>query len=225
MGKFVIVDGIDGSGKGAVMDAFREWTEEKELSSIDVSEYCRKHETFPDISEYDVVFSKEPTQNYVGRAISEEFIKDRSYSVTSTAWAFALDREILYKKVIIPALKADKFIFQERGITTSLVYQPVQGRITLKELIGIPGNRLAIKNQPDLVIVTKVEPKVVIQRMRVSGKLGSDRFSELNFQRKIDQRYSSPWLRKVFSDKIRYIDTNPPNTVSDTKKKAIEYAF
>jgi thymidylate kinase len=230
MGGFVIVDGIDGSGKGVILQAFRDWVESKNLKSLDLREFCKENRRYPEpdeVEKYDVLFSSEPSYGYVGRAISEEIIKNnkRDYSVLSTAWAFALDREILYNRVIIPALKQDKYIFQERGVITSLVYQPVQGRIAFKQLIQMPGNRLALKYSPDLLFIARVEPKTVIERMKAQGKLGEAIFKSIHFQRKIDQRYASVWLKQLyerFKTKIHYIDTNPPKEIKETQKEVRE---
>src|SRR3989338_6308418 len=145
---FVMVDGLDGSGKGAVVDALQRWAELKGMKVLDLRSYCREKNTFPEPEEiirYDAVVSAEPTFCYVGRAIREELLRatDRPYSAISLAHAFALDREILYKSVLIPAIKAGKYVFQERGISSSLVYQPVQEHIQLSELIRLSGNRTA----------------------------------------------------------------------------------
>ena len=42
MGGFVIVDGIDGSGKGVMMQSFREWAGEKSLRTLDLREYFKE---------------------------------------------------------------------------------------------------------------------------------------------------------------------------------------
>jgi thymidylate kinase len=68
----------------------------------------------------------------------------------TTAHAFALDRQILYNKFILPALKAGKTIIQERGVVSSLVYQPIQmENLTLRDLLNIDGNNIAIRNAPN----------------------------------------------------------------------------
>lgn len=230
MGGFVVVDGIDGSGKGVVMSVFRRWAEEQNLKILDLVEYCKKKKILPEPEEikyYDAIFSSEPSYAFMGRAITEEIIADnkRDYSVLSTAWAFALDREILYNRVLIPAIKQGKFIFQESGVVTSIVYQPVQGRIPLKEIVDMPGNKLALRYSPNLLIITKVEPKVVISRLRQHGKLEGAIFRKLNFLRKVDERYSSLWLKNLFERfqaKVHYIDTNPPKPIEETKREALD---
>jgi len=228
MGGFVLVDGMDGSGKGAIMDSYREWAKEKNLKVLELNEFCKEKGDLPepaDIAEYDVIFSSEPTYGPVGRTIVDEMIASnkREYSVITTSWAFALDREILYNRVIIPALKQNKLIIQERGVLTSLVYQPVQGRITLRELMDMPGNRLALKYAPNLLIITKVDPKVVIERLQTDNRIGQAIFHTLNFQRTIEERYNSIWLKSLFerfNTKLVYVDTNPPKTVEETRAEA-----
>lgn len=228
MGGLVIVDGMDGSGKGVIMDSYREWAKEKALKILELKDFCKEKGRLPEpeeISDYDVIISEEPSYGGMGREIVDEMIASnkRDYSVISTAWAFALDREILYNRVIIPALKQNKLILQERGVLTSLVYQPVQGRITLRELMEMPGNRLALKYAPNLLLVTKVDPKVVIERLQTDNRMGQAIFHTLNFQRTIEERYNSQWLKSLFerfNTRIVYVDTNPPKNVEETKLEA-----
>jgi thymidylate kinase len=230
MGGLVIVDGMDGSGKGVILDSYRDWARDKGLKILDLKEYCEEKGELPqpeDIEGYDVIFSSEPTYACVGRAISDEMIASnkRDYSAISTAWAFAIDREILYNRVIIPALKQNKLIIQERGVLTSLVYQPFQGRITLRELMEMPGNRLALKHAPNLLIILKVDPKVVIERLQTDNRIGAAIFHTLNFQRTIEERYSSAWLKSLFerfNTRMVYLDTNPPKTPEETKAEALK---
>ena len=130
-GKFLMVDGLDGSGKGVVIDALKDYFERKEMKIFDLRYYWKENNDIPgveEIKDYDVICSAEPTFSMVGKVIREELVRDnkRKYSGLSTAHAFALDREILYKKLLIPARAAGKIILQERGVVTSIVYQPIQ---------------------------------------------------------------------------------------------------
>jgi len=227
---FVMVDGMDGSGKGTIVDGLAEWAERKAMKILDVRKYCRDKNNFPTVEEIsgaDVVVSGEPTYCYVGKAIREELVRtsERRYSAWSLAQAFSLDREILYKRVIIPAVKAGKYVFQERGLTSSLVYQPVQERIQVSELLKLPGNRLAIQNAPSLLLIAKVSPETVVRRLDSRTKKDYSIFDNLAFQRKLDERYSSEWLRHLFEQhgsEVQYIDTNEPKSEEDTKKEAVE---
>ena len=177
---------------------------------------------------YDIIVNAEPTYSYLGIAIRDEIVKDnqRKYSGLTTAHAFALDREILYRKVLIPALEAGKTIIQERGVVSSFVYQPIQlERMNLQDIMNIPGNRLALKYAPSLLVITQVDPQVVIHRLRNRDKQDHAIFEKLVFQGQIANRYESEWLRKLFEGKgtkVVFLDTNYPKTVEDTKRAAIE---
>jgi dTMP kinase len=230
-GFFIMIDGLDGSGKGTVINALKEFLENNNKKVFDLREHWKKYNEIPELEEiekYDVICSSEPTFSGVGKVIREEIIRSnkRQYSGITTAYAFALDREILYKKLLIPAKKAGKIIIQERGITTSLVYQPVQNeKIVLNDIINLPGNQLAIKNSPDILIIVKVEPETVIERLSKREKKDHAIFENLMFQKKVQARFESDWLKKLFShykSKIIYLDTNPPSTVEDTKEKIIK---
>ena len=201
------------------------------MKIFDLREHCKQNISFPEfeeIKDYDVIANAEPTYSHVGRAIREEIVREgkRKYSGLTTAQAFALDREILYKKVIIPALENNKIVIQERGLVSSLVYQPVQlEKISLMDILNLPGNRLALKYAPNLLIITHVDPQVVIHRLRTRSKQDHAVFENLVFQRQIANRYESEWLTKLFEgkgSKVVFLDTNYPKTVEDTQKAAVE---
>ncbi|MBT4540657.1 deoxynucleoside kinase [Candidatus Woesearchaeota archaeon] len=230
-GKFIMIDGLDGSGKGTVIDALSDYLEIKGKKVFDLRKHCKEHMDFPEFSElleYDIIINAEPTYSHLGIAIRDEIVKDnqRKYSGLSTAHAFALDREILYRKVIIPALEAGKTIIQERGVVSSFVYQPIQlERMNLQDIMNIPGNRLALKYAPSLLVLTQVDPQVVIHRLKERTKKDHAIFEKLVFQRQVANRYESDWLKKLFESKgskVVFLDTNYPKTVEDTKKAAIE---
>ncbi|MGB9748986.1 MAG: dTMP kinase [Candidatus Woesearchaeota archaeon] len=229
-GIFIMVDGLDASGKSVIINAFKDWFFSKKMKVFSLKEYCEEHKTLPEpeeIENFDVIASNEPTDALVGKAIRDELIKknSREYSAATIAQAFSLDREILYKRIIIPALKQNKIILQDRGVVSTFVYQPVQEHIPLNELIKLPGNRLALEHAPNLLVLTKVSPEVVMERIEKKGMNSATIFTNLLFQRKISERYNSIWLRELFErfgTKIVYISTEPPATEEETKKRAVE---
>jgi thymidylate kinase len=228
-GILVIVDGIDGSGKGTIVKALADWAKAKKMKVLDLKEYWLQKHTFPEpeeIKKYDVIVSAEPTFSMVGQAIREEIIKDNSrhYSAFTTAEAFALDREILYRRIIIPALKQGKYIFQERGITTSLIYQPIQKEpISIKKILNLSGNKLALKYRPDLLVITQVEPKIALKRLAERDKKDGTIFEKLPFLEKLNKRFAALWFKKLFERqgaKVVYLMTN--KTIYDTIEEAVQ---
>ncbi len=233
-GIFVMIDGIDGCGKGTITNALRDYEQKRGKRVLDLREYWKEHGTIPthdDVKEYDVFISNEPTYAWVGKAIREEIIRKhdsekRKYSGMSTAHAFSLDREILYRRFIVPAMEAGKIIFQERGVISSLAYQPIQlEQITLTDIMRLPGNAFAIKHAPSLLLLMDLDPDIAIKRLKERTKQDDAIFEERLFLRKLAARYKSEWIQKVFEHggtKIEYINTNPPATIEDTQRKAIE---
>jgi len=226
MGKFIMVDGLDGSGKGVVVDSLKDWAVKKGLKVIDLREYWKTAQGFPDIKDFDAIISAEPTFTGWGKKIREHLIKTGTKaSSEEIAEAYSKDRKELYKKIIIPALKQNKYIFQERGVITSLVYQPLQEGMNLGKVVNLEGNKLCLSRPPDLLIITVVNPEVVITRLDKREKKDDAIFEKLDFQKKIKVIYESDWLKKIFEDKgtkVIYLNTNPPSTPEDTKRKAVE---
>jgi dTMP kinase len=227
-GILVMVDGIDGSGKAAIIKSLTDWAEAKKLKILDLKDYCKTKRTFPEpeeISKYDCLISAEPTYSMVGQAIREEIIRDnnRPYSAWTTAEAFSLDREILYRRVIIPALEQGKIIFQERGVTTSIVYQPVQKEpLELEKILNLSGNKLALEYRPDLIIIALVDPKEAVRRLAERDKKDNVIFEKLPFLEKITERFSAPWFRELMEkhgSKVVYLKTD--KTVYDTMEESV----
>ena len=227
-----MIDGLDGSGKGTLVTALKQYSSDKKRRVFDLREYWQEYDDIPEleiVKDYEVIISSEPTHAMIGKVIRQEMINkenQRTYSGLSTSHAFALDREILYRKLLIPALKAGKTIFQERGVVTSLVYQPVQlEKITLRDIMHLPGNLLALKTPPNLLIITTVKPETVMQRLKTREKQDHAIFEELQFQKKIDERYRSDWLRTMFETqgaKVIYFNTDAPKTIEQSSKEIIE---
>ena len=224
-----MVDGIDGSGKAAIIKSLAAWAENKKLKILDLKDYWKIKHTFPEpeeIAEYDVIISAEPTYSMVGQAIREEIVREnnRQYSAWTTAEAFSLDREILYRRVILPALEQGKIIFQERGVTTSIIYQPIQKEfLELEKILELPGNKLALEYRPDLIIIALVDPKEAVKRITERDKKDYSIFEKLPFLEKIAERFAAPWFRKLMekhSSEFVYLKTD--KTVYDTIKETTD---
>ena len=223
-----MVDGLDGAGKGVAVNALREWAESKEMKILDLRDYWKSNEGFPDVSEYDVIVSAEPTFTGTGKKIREKLIKNGTESsVKEIAEAFSQDRKELYEKLIIPALEKGKYVFQERGVVTSIVFQPTMGdsEVDVDYIKNMEGNKFCLEHSPDLLVIVLAEPEVVIERASAREKQDDAIFEKVEFQKNIKTIYESEWLKELFESKgskVVYLDTNPPSTPEDTKKKIID---
>ncbi len=202
-GRFIMIDGIAGSGKSTLLRAAQEWARLCEHRVFDLGAWSKEHAEpprFEEIADYDAYFTFEPTRQWVGSAIRFEMSRtDAPYSGTSLAHAFALDREIMYKRLILPALDAGKTVIQDRGVSTSIAYQPIMPNgLALEDLVALPGNALALKHAPGHLILTRLDPAVAIERVKMRDEESKGVFADLDFLRRVDERFRSDWFQEMF---------------------------
>jgi thymidylate kinase len=240
--KFAMVDGIDKSGKSAIIAAFLHWAESQGMKVVDLphlwgeldANQRPKLTTIPllkDIEPVDLIISAEPTYTAIGKVIREEVISEhhpRPYSALATAHAYALDRNMLYNRLLIDALVQGKYVVQDRGFVTSIVYQSVQGEqegLKLDDILALPGNALALEHMPGLLVVPRIDPGLAAQRGDTRAKQDHAIFERLEFQRKIAEAYASGWLREFFERRgtaVAYLDMAKLPTPADTAAKTVE---
>ena len=211
---FIMLDGIDGSGKNTVIDTWKEYLSGKAV--FDLGDYCRATDHYPEISElksYDFIFSEEPTPLGAGKLVREELMqKNTNYPQIALAHAFSLDRLVLYKKILLPILKQEKCVIQGRGISSSLAYQPLYDqKLNYKIISQLPGNKLALENRPDYLIILDTDPKNAIKRLANRIKKDNNIFEKLSFLQKLSHAYHSQSFQKYFTrrgTKIVYLNGN-----------------
>jgi thymidylate kinase len=234
-GKFVVVDGLDGVGKGVFLDTFVEEARKKGKRVYDVHEFWKEHDFHPPseeiIGNYDLVLTSEPTFVGIGRYIREELTakNNRRYTPEAVANAYALDRMILYQQLIIPLLEAGIDIYQSRSFSTSIVYQRQsaldEGReFDVGEILAIPGNAFCYQIPINFLIIPTIhDPAEAVRRANAREKEDNCRFENLGFQLRIKEHYESPEFREVFERKgteVIYLDAGI--SLEESKRQARE---
>lgn len=222
---FVIVDGIDGSGKGTIVDAMAAALRQKGRRVFDLRAYWQRHKMFPMLSDVinvaDVFVSAEPTYAWVGAAIRDELVRSKAYDPSTLVDAYALDREILYRRLIIPLRRAGKLIIQERGVPSTLAYQTVQGA-SVRSILSRTGNRLAMTHSPDYLILATLDVETALQRLAArTNKRDGAIFERRPFLKKLAARYASKSYRRLFRSRI--VELNTAGSVSETRQKAASF--
>jgi thymidylate kinase len=243
-GLHAIIEGIDGSGKSTVLNACRAWAEERGVSFFNVIEFSEREGRLPSVEEVGNatgLITAEPTFCWVGKAIREEIIAkhepretrdvkrettddsgvtrytlhEERYSGWETAQAFALDRLVLFRRLIIPFLKdhPERIIFQDRGLGSSLAYQPLQDTsLNTYKLIDLPGNAQTLAFAPSLLILIRTEASAAMARLAGrKDKQDSAIFEEPDFQQKLVQRFLSDEVLGPFKQagtKVAEVDGN-----------------
>jgi len=228
---FIVIDGIDGSGKSTVVKAMKSLLESEGKKSFDLVAWCKEKGTIPtlsDIADADILFTAEPTYAWTGAAMRQEmFLTNEPYSALAFAHAFSLDRLVLMKRLILPALAAGKTIIQDRSVSTSIIYQPaMDDGPSLEEILELPGNVLALQNAPDHLILLDIEPEVAIKRVGGrSDEKPEDVFETIEQLKTFDERFRSDWFAKLYTDRgsqIHWMKTSDGlKTSQENAKKLI----
>ncbi|TPE57215.1 dTMP kinase [[Mycoplasma] falconis] len=147
-GKFIVVEGMDGSGKSTIIQMLKDEFINKNISD-------------------NFIFTREP-----GSAFSKEAEKirqlildnDNDFSQMVDALLFATSRRLNLEKGIWPALENGKNVISDRYWTSSFVYQGILGGLGLEKVKLI--NEIATDNTaPDLVIFFDLEPATTVERI------------------------------------------------------------
>lgn len=225
-GRFIVVDGLTGSGKSTVLQAVQTWAHACNHTVFRLQDWQGDfYPSYQEISDFDVYFTFEPTRTWIGAAIRQELSRDDDpYTGEELAHAFALDRHISYRKLILPALQAGKTVIQDRSVSSSIVYQPVMNRsVSLEYLLSLPGNKLALEHAPNALVLTKLDPQIAVQRIQKRSGDSKGVFADLAFLEKQAERFQAPWFRNLFLDrgtKIFELDTS--STLEESQRQATQ---
>ncbi len=202
-----MIDGIDGSGKSTVVQTWKDYLTAQGNTIFDLKDYQKEFSRYPDFNEAkscDFIFSHEPSSAGIGKVIREEFIKNNSdYPAYAIAEAYALDRLILYKKMIVPALaKNEQIIVSDRAVCTSMCYQHILDpeNLTFDVLAKIPGNAFALQYPPQHLILMDISPDKAFAR--ISGRVEKNDdaiFEKLDFLKKAAAVYRSEAYQNFFT--------------------------
>jgi thymidylate kinase len=236
----VISEGIDGTGKGKVVEAWKEWCKANGLLYFDLLDFWQKERYHPqftqpdkkyflDISKYDVIFSAEPTHAWHGAVIREEYLGDngRMYDTKTIATAYAEDRRVLFNREIGPALEMGKLVLQSRNDMSSYTYQIVDAqqkgqKWTLEDALLLEGNILALQSSPNLIIISTVKDvEEVIKRIKERPDQQDKHEKNYEMQRLLKPMYESKELTYLYESRgtqIRYLDAGI--SVESTKAQA-----
>lgn len=186
-----------------------------EQKKTDKKEYLLDYVNPADI---DIITASEPTHTDIGNAIRNEIVRYKGrYSARTTAQTYALDREILYKRVELPARDLGKLVVKCRSVSTTKVFQQIQAtelgeKLTDEEILSFEGNKIALANPPNLLIIPTVKDiEKVLYRTKKRKKDDNTWFEKVDFQRKVEEKYESAEFREFFEKlgtKIIYVDND-----------------
>jgi dTMP kinase len=138
-GKFIVLDGIDGSGTTTHANLLKEWLKQQG---------------------YAVVVTQEPSGRNIGTLIRKT-IKTTQTSAKVDALLFAADRVDHIENIIKPDLLAHKIVISDRYVESAVAYQTAAG-LQMEWILEL--NKFTIT--PNLTIILDIDPEIGLARKR-----------------------------------------------------------
>lgn len=216
-----MVDGVDGSGKSTVTRSWRDMLEARGNKIFDTIAFEKAHGRVPvisDIGDATIIVSAEPGYAGVGKKIRDLMLKpDSGFTPRQITEAFAEQRLELYESLLVPAIERGLTIIQDRGITTSLAYQPTMSPDITEEFVAsLPGNQLAIKYRPDHIILCEVPADIAIKRLAARADKSDDAmFERREYLELLTARFhADSWKQYLIANGTRFVTFNADQPIA-----------
>lgn len=171
-GRFIAIEGPDGSGKTSIIQALRQKLEQDGL---------------------EVVTTREPGGSPIAEQIRQVIldVDNHAMDVRTEALLYAASRRQHLVETILPNVQAGKLVISDRFVMSSLAYQGMARGIGLDPVWAI--NQFAIDGQmPDLTLLVDVPAEVGLERIQAAkGQRQYDRLDResLAFHQRVRQTY------------------------------------
>jgi dTMP kinase len=195
---FIVVDGIDGSGKSEMVKMLH-------------------NHLFSKSKKFRILTTREPTNGEYGKKIRQMLIheNDPFSSSNDMTELFIKDREMHLKNTILPFLsKTDgdeiNIAISDRYYHSTIAFQSAQG-MDMQEMIDRNKNFL----KPDITFILDVNPEIALKRIEYRKK---EKFEQLQFMHKIRNNFLQ--LPEILEANIKIVDSNRPmrQVFNDVKK-------
>lgn len=186
-GKFIVLEGIDGSGTTTQAVALAQYLFQKDKQNI-------------------VLLTREPTKlspygQKLRRQLSGELLPDEQPLTSPEEWAglFIDDRRWHVSQCIHPMLREGIQVVSDRYKLSTIAYQSAQG-LDMDGLIQRHEGLVV----PDLTLLIDVPVEVAMERLR-KDRSGREYFEKKDLQERIRNNYLLA-VRKLDSERIRIIN-------------------
>jgi len=164
MAQFIVIEGIDGSGKSTVVESLK-----------------------ASLADRDILFTEEPTKSWLGDAVRRSHIE--GVNPLTEAFLFMADR-VAHTEEIKEWLSEDKMVICDRYYHSTVAYQgaALHGSMSTDSFEWLLDINRRIALEPDVVFLLDVDPSTAIAR--VSSRGGKSKFEQEDFLRKVADNYS-----------------------------------
>ncbi|MEM7813952.1 MAG: dTMP kinase [Candidatus Aenigmatarchaeota archaeon] len=188
-GKFIVIEGIDGSGKGTQMCLLAQWL-------------YRKNKNFH------ILMTREPSLSEHGELVRRLLATSREMSAYAREFLrlFVADRADHIRRLIQPALRYGCIVLCDRYKHSTIAYQQAQ---------GVPFDEIMLAHKdflvPDLTIVLDADPRAALVRnLGDASRQYQEVFErEVAFTEKMRQNYLA-LPERLKGERIAIVNANRP---------------
>ncbi|MAH33346.1 dTMP kinase [archaeon] len=199
-GIFIVLDGMDGSGKSELVKLLHNYL-------------------FSKNKKYRILTTREPTNGTYGNEIREILAneKDPKQNADKLLDLFIKDREDHLKNIIMPFLEKSNnseinIVLCDRYYYSTIAFQATQG-LDINMLIQKNKNFL----KPNIVFIMDLNPETALERIKHRQK---EKFEQIEFMNSLRKKFLE--LPKLLEDNIKIIDASKEiNEVFEEIKKEI----
>jgi dTMP kinase len=201
-GKFIVIEGLDGSGKGTIATMLAEWLFKRDKSA-------------------GVLLTREPTGvSEAGKKIREllKIVKDPNSRARDFAKLYVDDREWHIENRIKPALRVGSMVISDRYKHSTLAYQQLQG-MRLEELLKMHEGMIV----PDLTVVLDISAETAMERTsKDKARSHAEVFEQFDFLKELRGKYLE-LPQKLKGERIAIVDASKSvKKVFESVKKEVE---
>lgn len=197
-GKFITVEGTDGSGKSTQLKLLMDYLGTKKC---------------------DVVFTREPGGTEISEKIRDVILDINNKEMTdmTEALLYAAARAQHVQQKIIPAINEGKVVICDRFVDSSIAYQGAARGLGTDNIMQI--NRFALNGiMPDLTLFFDLPPEKGILRKKNEKELDRLESEKLDFHVNVYEGYKK--LCSQYPDRIKVISAD--DTVENINRQVIE---
>lgn len=193
-GRFIVMEGPDGSGKSTQIELLREYLTEQG---------------------YDSIITREPGGTVIGEAIRDVILDPeyKSMSDITEMLLYAASRAQLMSEVVGPALEEGKIVISDRFVDSSIVYQGIAREIGIDTVAKINEPGIGIY-KPDCIFFIDISEEEGLRRKKEQKKLDRMEQESIDFHHMVSEGY-----RKVLSDRDEVVYIDGLDEVDNIQKK------
>ena len=193
-GRFIVMEGPDGSGKSTQIELLREYLTEQG---------------------YDSIITREPGGTVIGEAIRDVILDPeyKSMSDITEMLLYAASRAQLMSEVVGPALEEGKIVISDRFVDSSIVYQGIARGIGIDTVAKINEPGIGIY-KPDCIFFIDISEEEGLRRKKEQKKLDRMEQESIDLHHMVSEGY-----RKVLSDRDEVVYIDGLDEVDNIQKK------